>query len=115
MLRTILIAAVASFAVISSCAAYTEQRITVTAPTEQCLPNRPCPTPAPNAPNDVGQSSQILDVLKALLTGQDRLSQAIERLNSALYYQGVKDGALGCGLCLVIVYLLFIHKKQQQP
>jgi hypothetical protein len=115
MLRTILIAAVATVAIAASCTAHTEQRSSALTPSEQCLPNRPCPTPAPNAPNDVGQSSQILDVLKALLTGQDRLSQAIERLNSALYYQGVKDGALGCGLCLVVLYLLFIHKKQQQP
>jgi len=34
-----------------------------------------------------------------------------DQLGSAVYYAGVKDGALGAAVALVVIYLVFLQRK----
>jgi hypothetical protein len=67
------------------------------------------PPPEPALSKDlVDEARSFLRAARASLEKWDRVP---EQVSGALYYAGVKDGALGAAVALVVVYLVFRQRK----
>jgi hypothetical protein len=66
-------------------------------------------------PADLAAPKQLLDearsFLRAARASMEKWDRVLEQLGSAVYYSGVKDGALGTAVALVVIYLIFLHRK----
>jgi hypothetical protein len=66
-------------------------------------------------PADLAAQKQLLDearsFLRAARASMEKWDRVPDQLGSAVYYAGVKDGALGAAVALVVIYLIFLHRK----
>jgi hypothetical protein len=66
-------------------------------------------------PADLAAQKQLLDearsFLRAARASMEKWDRVPDQLGSAVYYAGVKDGALGAAVALVVIYLILLHRK----
>lgn len=66
-------------------------------------------------PTDLAAQKELLDearsFLRAARASMEKWDRVPDQLGSAVYYAGVKDGALGAAVALVVIYLIFLHRK----
>jgi hypothetical protein len=65
-------------------------------------------------PPDLAAQKELVDearnFLKSARASLARWDQVPDQLGKAVYYAGMRDGALGCCCCLIVLYLL-THRK----
>jgi len=71
--------------------------------------------PEHKAPADLAAQKELLDearsFLRAARASMEKWDNVPDQLGSAVYSAGVKDGALGAAVALVVIYLVFLQRK----